>query len=82
METDGTIGDGVLIANNVGIIGSTGHDLHEIGVPISRARWVGEHPNELGIPVSIGLTCGPASAPLSSAELRWETALSWPQAPR
>jgi acetyltransferase-like isoleucine patch superfamily enzyme len=54
VETDGTIGDGVLIANNVGIIGRTDHDLHEIGVPISRARWVGEHPNELGSPVSIG----------------------------
>jgi acetyltransferase-like isoleucine patch superfamily enzyme len=53
VETDGIIGDGVLIANNVGIIGRTDHDLNEIGVAISRARWVGEHP-ELGIPVTIG----------------------------
>ena len=45
IEVDGVIGDGVLIANSVGIVGRRDHDAAEIGVPIRAARWVGDHPD-------------------------------------
>lgn len=41
IEVDGFIGDGTLIANSVGIVGRRDHDMHQQGVPISRAAWVG-----------------------------------------
>lgn len=53
IEVDGTIGDGVLIANNVGIVGRTDHDIHDIGTVIRQSRWVGDHA-DLSRPVVIG----------------------------
>jgi acetyltransferase-like isoleucine patch superfamily enzyme len=47
IEVDGSIGHHVLIGNNVGIIGRDDHDMHDLGVPITQARWIGDHP-ELG----------------------------------
>jgi acetyltransferase-like isoleucine patch superfamily enzyme len=54
IEVDGRIGSGTLIANNVGIVGRDDHDIRHIGVPISKARWVGDHPEDLSRPVWIG----------------------------
>jgi acetyltransferase-like isoleucine patch superfamily enzyme len=60
IECDGTIGNGVLIANRVGIVGRDDHDLRAIGVPIRRAPWVGDpdgprnEPFELGDDVWLG----------------------------
>ncbi len=45
---DGEIGDDVLIANNVGIIGRHDHDHEAIGVGIRRAPWIGDPGSELG----------------------------------
>jgi acetyltransferase-like isoleucine patch superfamily enzyme len=42
IEVDGIIGDEVLIANNVGIVGRRDHDHRQIGVPIRSADWVGD----------------------------------------
>ena len=50
IECSGKIGSGVLIANNVGIVGRRDHDLRQLGVPISRAKWVGSEPNLAGLP--------------------------------
>lgn len=41
IQCNGTIGDGVLIANHVGIVGRRDHDFRQIGVTIRRAAWVG-----------------------------------------
>jgi acetyltransferase-like isoleucine patch superfamily enzyme len=54
IEVDGVIGDGVLIANNVGIIGRTDHDMTHVGSTIRRARWVGTSPGELSSITTIG----------------------------
>lgn len=54
IEVDGTIGDGVLIANSVGIVGKLDHDITDIGTVIRNARWVGDHPDDLSLPVTIG----------------------------
>jgi acetyltransferase-like isoleucine patch superfamily enzyme len=54
IQVDGVIGDGVLIANNVGIIGRTDHDATQIGASIRDSRWVGDHPTDLSRPVTIG----------------------------
>jgi acetyltransferase-like isoleucine patch superfamily enzyme len=59
IEVDGTIGNGVLIANSVGIIGRHDHDINDVGSPISSAKWVGAHeylksPVEIGSDVWIG----------------------------
>jgi len=43
IQVNGTIGDGVLIANNVGIIGRRDHDMRAIGVPIRRSPWIGDN---------------------------------------
>jgi acetyltransferase-like isoleucine patch superfamily enzyme len=43
IEVNGRIGNGVLIANNVGIVGRRDHDYHETGKYISEANWVGNH---------------------------------------
>lgn len=54
IEVDGSIGDGVLIANNVGIVGRRDHDMSEMGTVIRRARWVGDWPDSLSSGVEIG----------------------------
>src|SRR4051812_42382416 len=41
IECDGSIGDDVMIANNVGMIGRYDHDFRTVGVPIRRAPWIG-----------------------------------------
>jgi virginiamycin A acetyltransferase len=53
IHCSGTIGNGVLIANNVGIVGRRDHDIHDIGTSIRLARSVSssrilaEHPQNL-----------------------------------
>jgi acetyltransferase-like isoleucine patch superfamily enzyme len=42
IETDGVIGDHVLIANSVGIVGRYDHDHTAIGIPIREAPWIGD----------------------------------------
>ncbi|MGP9659957.1 acyltransferase [Arthrobacter sp. AOP36-C1-22] len=42
IEVDGVIGDNVLIANNVGVVGRTDHDIRAIGIGIRSAPWVGD----------------------------------------
>jgi acetyltransferase-like isoleucine patch superfamily enzyme len=54
IEVDGRIGDCAMIANRVGIVGRTDHDLSEVGVPIRFAAWVGRDPDRLSHPVTIG----------------------------
>ncbi len=44
VQVNGSIGSGVLIANNVGIVGRRDHDMKAIGVPIRLAPWVGNTP--------------------------------------
>lgn len=41
IECDGYIGDNVLIANNVGLIGRYDHDFSVVGVPIRQSPWIG-----------------------------------------
>ncbi|OZF51290.1 acyltransferase [Rhodococcus sp. 14-1411-2a] len=53
IQVDGQIGDGVLIANGVGVVGRRDHDMHDIGQTIRRSKWVGED-TSLSDPVSIG----------------------------
>jgi acetyltransferase-like isoleucine patch superfamily enzyme len=54
IEVDGTIGDGVLIANGVGIVGRRDHDMKQIGLSIQASEWVGDNIAELSLPVAIG----------------------------
>lgn len=42
IECNGTIGNYVLIANQVGIVGRFDHDYRQVGVPIRIANWVGD----------------------------------------
>lgn len=42
IEVDGVIGSGVLIANNVGLVGRNDHDINHVGTAISRAHWIGD----------------------------------------
>ncbi|MGW8812459.1 acyltransferase [Gordonia terrae] len=44
IEVDGHIGDGTLIANNVGVVGRLDHDFRTVGVPVREAPWVGDVP--------------------------------------
>lgn len=44
IQVNGRIGDGVLIANNVGIVGRRDHDMRSIGVSVRRAPWIGDTP--------------------------------------
>ena len=46
IEVDGMIGDDVLIANHVGIIGRWDHDYHAIGFPMSKTPWIGDENNQ------------------------------------
>ncbi len=54
VEVDGVIGDATMIANHVGIVGRRDHDMGEVGRAIRRASWVGDDPERLSAPVSIG----------------------------
>jgi acetyltransferase-like isoleucine patch superfamily enzyme len=54
IECDGSIGNGVLIGNRVGIVGRNDHDLHAVGVSIRCAPWVGDPGGPRNEPVSIG----------------------------
>jgi acetyltransferase-like isoleucine patch superfamily enzyme len=42
IQCDGEIGDGVLIANQVGLVGRVDHDYKTIGLPIRLAPWIGD----------------------------------------
>lgn len=42
IECNGTIGNHVLIANLVGIVGRLDHDYREVGTPVRSAAWVGD----------------------------------------
>jgi acetyltransferase-like isoleucine patch superfamily enzyme len=42
IECDGEIGDDVMIANAVGIIGRFDHDHTVVGVPMCKAPWIGD----------------------------------------
>jgi acetyltransferase-like isoleucine patch superfamily enzyme len=54
IEVDGSIGDSGLIANRLGIVGRRDHAMRQVGAPIRRADWVGDHPHRLSRPVHIG----------------------------
>lgn len=54
IEVDGVIGDKVLIANSVGIIGREDHKMSQIGIAIPDSDWVGERAEQLSHPVAIG----------------------------
>lgn len=54
IEVDGEIGDGVLIANSVGIVGRRDHDIHDVGVNVRQSRWVGDFPTDLSLKTVIG----------------------------
>jgi acetyltransferase-like isoleucine patch superfamily enzyme len=41
IECDGEIGSGVLIANQVGLVGRHDHDWRAMGVPVRRSPWIG-----------------------------------------
>jgi acetyltransferase-like isoleucine patch superfamily enzyme len=53
IEVDGNLGDCVLIASNVAIVGREDHAIDEVGGPITSATWVGHDPNRLSKPVTI-----------------------------
>lgn len=42
IEIDGRIGNQVLIANGVGLVGRHDHDFTAVGVPVRSAPWVGD----------------------------------------
>jgi acetyltransferase-like isoleucine patch superfamily enzyme len=42
VEVNGHIGDGVLIANRVGLVGRNDHDYRAVGSPMRRCPWIGE----------------------------------------
>ncbi|MFA7429334.1 MAG: DapH/DapD/GlmU-related protein, partial [Rhodospirillaceae bacterium] len=42
IEVDGRIGNQVLIANGVGLVGRHDHDFTTVGVPVRSAPWVGD----------------------------------------
>jgi acetyltransferase-like isoleucine patch superfamily enzyme len=44
IQVNGRIGNGVLIANNVGVVGRRDHDMRAVGACIRRAPWVGDSP--------------------------------------
>lgn len=54
IQVDGTIGDGVLIANGVGIVGKSDHDISAVGIPIRKAPWVGDAMSDLSHATHIG----------------------------
>lgn len=42
IECDGSLGDGVLIGNHVGLVGRNDHDFRQIGVTVRRSPWIGD----------------------------------------
>lgn len=44
IQVNGRIGNGVLIANNVGIVGRRDHDMRTVGVFVRHAPWIGDTP--------------------------------------
>lgn len=42
IEVDGHIGPGSMIANDVGIVGRSDHDMRQLGRPVRHTRWVGD----------------------------------------
>jgi acetyltransferase-like isoleucine patch superfamily enzyme len=54
IEVDGVVGDGVLIANLVGIVGRKDHFKHEVGTSIRESHWVGDFPDDLSLKTVIG----------------------------
>jgi len=42
VECDGVIGDNVMVANNVGLIGRYDHDYSCVGTTIRQAPWIGD----------------------------------------
>lgn len=54
IEVDGEIGDGVLIANSVGIVGRHDHDMHQVGTTIRSSAWVGDSADRLSHRTVIG----------------------------
>lgn len=42
VECDGSIGNSVMIANCVGLIGRYDHDYTAVGLPLRKAPWIGE----------------------------------------
>lgn len=54
LEVDGVIGDGVLIANAVNIVGRDDHDIKEVGTAARLTTWVGDAPDRLSRPVHVG----------------------------
>jgi acetyltransferase-like isoleucine patch superfamily enzyme len=53
IQVDGVIGDGVLIANAVGVVGRRDHDHRALGSVIRHAPWVGDDPARLSLPTCI-----------------------------
>jgi len=49
VEVDGRIGDGVLIANRVGLVGRNDHDYRAVGRPMRRAPWIGDADFDAGL---------------------------------
>jgi acetyltransferase-like isoleucine patch superfamily enzyme len=54
IEVDGRIGNNVLIASRVGIVGRRDHDHRQVGVLITHAAWVGDEPERLSDEIEIG----------------------------
>ena len=54
VQVDGTIGNGTMIANAVGIVGRLDHDFRAQGIHVRRSPWVGDEPERLSQPVDIG----------------------------
>lgn len=53
IQVNGSIGDGVLIANNVGIVGRRDHDMRAVGLPIRHAPWIGDTPRLVSDPHNV-----------------------------
>jgi len=41
IQCDGEIGNGVLVANSVGLVGKLDHDYRAVGIPATFAPWIG-----------------------------------------
>lgn len=49
IECNCAIGNYVLIANNVGIVGRRDHDFRQIGVPVRFSKWIGANTDALAL---------------------------------
>lgn len=54
IEVDGSIGDGTMIANNVGVVGRHDHDIADIGNAVRHSRWVGDGHSDLALTTQVG----------------------------